>query len=1326
MTLHHDAARVRERLGQIDRAEELYRAILRLRSDDPVATKRVEEICRDQQRWEDLANILEQRTAGATESLPQGPERRARLRELAGLYEERLERPYEAIDTLERLLREWSDEERGTAEPPPAEEILAAHEALSRLYSRVGLWNKVVESLQARADLTSEKDKARALRLEVAAVYEKELALPDRAIGAYESVLAEIPDDAQALEALDRLHEAGGHFDDLQEILQRRAATAKGPEKVELVRRRVKILQDRLNNPEAAAGALRDLGAEAISDDDLLAVLLRNLRRAGLAHEASRVLTQRIDLEKARKGNANMARIAELNLELSLLKLDDLNDPAAARKEVEAALQAAPDNPAALGALARLHLKSNDFAAYSAVRVREAKALSGKPEAVEALLDAGRVYREQLNDPGKARDAFEGALREDPDNAEALHALAAVLSAEANWDEARRVLTRQLEITSDPSARAAVLSDLARVAWEGAGDAAEAQRHLDEALTLVPDHLPAILEIADIYYKEGQWDQAEKRLTEAVRRLRNQPQQAAKLFQRLAEVHEKTGKLDEAYRQLIEADKMGPGQLLTKLSMGENRFRAGKWREAAMHLGALADHPDAATYPDEVADALAHAAQAEIKLRKPERAIELYEAALALRGGHRASLRALADLALERAEREKASSYLRRLADESSDRAERAQTLEQLGDLYVELDDEEQALKAYNDAHKASAAPSEDQVNLLEKTLKLQRARGESEEAAHTSALLIDLVKDPKERAERRRDAALLLAEQGEVKEAAALLDQALTEDPNDEAALSALCDLGDSLPPSFGLGERLERALAELPGPADQPAARTRRARLWQRRGELVRARDPRGATTAFEQVVALIPDQLTAREALAALYGDAPEHEAAAIENHKQLLAADITRSASLRALAAIYTRRGLTDRARCCHELLVLLGTATPAERAFLGANQPPELKPDDPYAAPLDDKDREQHLALGEATLMSEIFSCLWAGAPGLIGQRLEDFGVSARDKVSPMADLDLGKIYGQVAKALGNKKTGLYVRPDGAPDDVEIVVQAPPALVVGPTLAGEAASPAEIRFQIARGIELTRPEYILAAGVRPKQFTALFASVLKAFHPRHAKRRAAAGDAAAEQAAKLKKNVPYKVSKQLVELFQALGTTSWSSLRWRSVVHQIGNRTGLLLCGDLGDRRADRPARGGRRQQRRAPLPRGDPPHRRHQRAGARALALRGQRRLLHPAREARHRDRQGRGGLDSAIASSAGGLESTPRAQTRAGAPGSPELIAGGSEPSQGSEVDLSRRPGRAARGSRTGGGRPCAGGRSRASSRAAPSGAPAPRGTARRSDRRR
>ena len=106
VALHHDAARLRERLGQTDKAEALYDEILRLKSDDEVALARVEEIFRDQQRWEDLANVLEKRTSAPTEALPLGPERRKRLRELATLYEERLERPYEAIDTLERLLIE--------------------------------------------------------------------------------------------------------------------------------------------------------------------------------------------------------------------------------------------------------------------------------------------------------------------------------------------------------------------------------------------------------------------------------------------------------------------------------------------------------------------------------------------------------------------------------------------------------------------------------------------------------------------------------------------------------------------------------------------------------------------------------------------------------------------------------------------------------------------------------------------------------------------------------------------------------------------------------------------------------------------------------------------------------------------------------------------------------------------------------------------------------------------------------------------------------------------------------------------------------------------
>ena len=198
-------------------------------------------------------------------------------------------------------------------------------------------------------------------------------------------------------------------------------------------------------------------------------------------------------------------------------------------------------------------------------------------------------------------------------------------------------------------------------------------------------------------------------------------------------------------------------------------------------------------------------------------------------------------------------------------------------------------------------------------------------------------------------------------------------------------------------------------------------------------------------------------------------------------------------------------------------------------------------------------------------MSDVFTLLWEGAPGLLNGKLEDLDVTPEDKMSPMTDRDVAKVYVQIGKALGNKKTMLYLRKNARLERMEIVVQAPPALVFGADLVS--APLGEARFEIARALELTRPEYVVTAGVRPRQFTELFGNVLRAFHPRHVKRRAA-DDAAAEAAAAFRKNVPYKVSKHMVELFSQMGSTAWSSVRWRKVVADAGNRAGLLMCANL--------------------------------------------------------------------------------------------------------------------------------------------------------------
>ena len=1231
--IHHEVARFREGLGQIHQAEERYRAIQHLKPDDQKALDRLEEITREQMRWSDLAEILERRTESTSAPMPPGPERRAKLAELADLYEQHLDKPYEAIDSWERLLveaaedatddavvdqsqeddqedaprpkianqalpsdtetdalgqasphpqppeaagadeeaSEGEDEGEGapasgaTAIAPSIDEsenrakILAACEALARLYGRVGLWSKAVDALQRETEVLTDAVEVRKLRLRIADLLERELGQGERAIEAFAAMSAADPNDEEALVALDRLYESNARWENLQSLLERRATLAAGQVRTELVRRRARTLEERLENPDAAASAIRDLGTEALADENLATALVRNLRRAGLAHEAARTLGTLIETAQA---NGEPAAAVSLLLELSTVRGDDLHDEVGARQALVDALAIAPEDALTLGALARIELKENDFPAYASTRRREARAQKDGSQAVELLLDAGRVYRDQASNSSEARACFEEALARDPSSLDTLRALAALHATEGEWGEARRCLENQLELVQGPDARATVLTDLARCMWEGSADSMEAQKYLDAALELAPDHLQAVLTAADIYYKDGQWALAEKRLTEAVRRVRNNPEQSARLYVRLAEVSERLGRLDEAQRQLNEADRLAPGKLTTRLALGENRFKAGKWREVTVILGGLADHPDAARYANEVADGLAHAAQAEMKLRHPERALALYESALGLSANHGPALRALADVALERGDKATARTYLERLVEITGHREARVVLLEQLGDLCLDAGETARAREAYESAASMFDPPTEAQIPVLEKALGLQRDANDVEAASRTSNLLISLIQDPKERASRRREAATMIAARGEGAQALELLEAACTDNPDDDGVLTSLCDLLARQGKHKKVVRRLAETLPKMPPPGEGLEARQVRASLWQRLAEAKQTKDPDASNLAFEKAIDLDPERVAARIALASLYRPRAQYADAALENLRRLVATDPLRGENVRALGDAYAERQLVDPARCAYELAAVLGNGDEPARIFLKNHPAPDLKADDSYAAILNDEDRRA-LAGPEASMMAEVFTLLWEGAPHLLNQDLE---VSPEDKVSTMADTEVAKIYSQVARALGNKRTALYVRKDIEQPATEIVVQTPPALVFGAEVLTKPI--AELRFEMARGLELTRPEYILAAGVSPRQFTELFVTVLRAFHPRHARRRAPPNDPGTEHAITLRKSVPYKVSKRLIELFADMGSRSWSSVRWRRVVADTGNQTGLLLCGEL--------------------------------------------------------------------------------------------------------------------------------------------------------------
>ena len=241
---------------------------------------------------------------------------------------------------------------------------------------------------------------------------------------------------------------------------------------------------------------------------------------------------------------------------------------------------------------------------------------------------------------------------------------------------------------------------------------------------------------------------------------------------------------------------------------------------------------------------------------------------------------------------------------------------------------------------------------LLEKMLKLQRStRRDARRPRQTSALLIDLVKDPKERGERRREAALLMAERGDVRDAAELLEQALVEDPQDEEALVALCGLADRLPKGFGAGgqagPRARRAAARGE-PTRRPARRRARAVAASRRAGRARRR-PSPPSRRSSRSSRSIPTQLAgARSAGRAVQGsprlrgrrDRESPPAARARHHPRRLAARAGRR----------LRRPRPDRSRAL--LPRGAGAARAGDQGRGGVprrrTRRTDLKPDDPYA------------------------------------------------------------------------------------------------------------------------------------------------------------------------------------------------------------------------------------------------------------------------------------------------------------------------------------------------------------------------------------------
>src|SRR5687767_9534059 len=167
---------------------------------------------------------------------------------------------------------------------------------------------------------------------------------------------------------------------------------------------------------------------------------------------------------------------------------------------------------------------------------------------------AGDVLQSRVGDTDAAHTAYERVLAIRPYHADATWALAGLVEQGGDPESAARLLEKRLDDDSlTPPDKARIMTQLAALS-RAAGVEPAAERRLLEALGCVPDHVPAIVALADFYADAQRWNDLEAFLREVLEGSVLQGAPAAliaDLNRRLASGYEKLGREDDAYQTLV-------------------------------------------------------------------------------------------------------------------------------------------------------------------------------------------------------------------------------------------------------------------------------------------------------------------------------------------------------------------------------------------------------------------------------------------------------------------------------------------------------------------------------------------------------------------------------------------------------------------------------------------------------------------------------------------------------------------------------------------------------------------------------------------------------
>ena len=490
-----------EIIGDAAKAIGYYERILAL---DPVyvaALDALEKLYEREERWADLAGLLEKRLGMATDDEALD----IRLA-LGRIYLDRLHQPPSAIGHLEDVLtrREGDAEARQLVERllEIGDLRLRAARILEHVYEARDEIRQLVRVLSIRREGAANDDEKRDLLRRISILRDERLRDDP---GAFASLSELVPMESEDAEIRRRFVEIGRRLGDHEKVATVLTAAALASEtpstRGEILMEVARICEDMLEDEARAEAVYKQVAAIDANDPALVIPAAQALGRIYASKERHEDLAGALGLEVRLEEDGERRR--ELYERIGGLYETVLQDPAKAIDAWRSRLGDDPSDTAALGALERLYERTGAFRELVEVLSKREEAESDADERRRTMTKAAETLADKIGDVPEAITAWRKVLDELGPERPTLAALESLYEKAEQWSDLADTLEVDLSLADDLDSRLGLyarLGDVRRLHQsdlEGALDAYRQALLLDPSSERCRTALEAMLDIAD-------------------------------------------------------------------------------------------------------------------------------------------------------------------------------------------------------------------------------------------------------------------------------------------------------------------------------------------------------------------------------------------------------------------------------------------------------------------------------------------------------------------------------------------------------------------------------------------------------------------------------------------------------------------------------------------------------------------------------------------------------------------------------------------------------------------------------------------------------------